>query len=489
MPRAAALLAVTLLATSALLAAAPAAPAPALFFAGFAQRDITPPPELSHDGRGNVYLGGFGLGPVRLSTGVQRPIAARAFVVGDGQHWLALASVEVQGSFAAYQRGAYGQYDIAKSIESATQGVLTREGIILSSDHSHRGPDTTGAWGFLPHGYMAYIASQTRDAVVAALGDAQPARLRSGSLDARDFLSSDFWWPGENLVDPSLRVLVAEDLGGALRGVFGTFAAHATREGSGGSDPRISPDWPGAVSDFASAALGAPVVLAEGAVGRTHSQDPEGVSGSDAWERALAARVEEAVLASGYITRPGVQADVDMVTLTAWNAGLLALNMAGSQGCAVASQTCVPLQRNAEPPWQEGNLVRTLVSVARVGDVFLWGAPGELYPDAHATIQDLVAAREHFILGLANDQLGYLIAPTEHWPLVVAHAPVSDNAFFNVDATSGDHLMCAALDGARHVGFTVRNRDSVPPELGGSGALQDPLVCRAWAGEDRALPP
>ena len=51
---------------------------------GAARRDITPdsttaPPD------GSVYLGGYGIGPVRLSTGVLAPIYVRAFVVtGEG---------------------------------------------------------------------------------------------------------------------------------------------------------------------------------------------------------------------------------------------------------------------------------------------------------------------------------------------------------------------------------------------------------------------
>jgi hypothetical protein len=58
--------------------------------------------------------------------------------------------------------------------------------VILSSDHSHRGPDTTGAWGFLPPAYMGFVANQTREAVLAAEAAKAPARLKVAALDARD---------------------------------------------------------------------------------------------------------------------------------------------------------------------------------------------------------------------------------------------------------------------------------------------------------------
>jgi hypothetical protein len=470
--------------------AGPAGPEPATFQVGFATRDITPTPALSEDGDGNVYLGGFGLGPGRISHGVDHRIEVRAVVVGDGADAVALASVEVQGSFAAYENGDYGWWDVIQRVTERTD--LTRDDVLISSDHSHRAPDTTGAWGFVPDAYARYVADQTEAAIVEAYGNQAPSHLRVGSLDAREFLSSDFYQPGQNLVDAELRVLVAENpADGTVRGVYGQFAAHPTVEGSGGSQPGISPDWPGVVSDMVANRLDGDAVLAVGAIGRTHEQDPPGVDSDAQWEAALADRVLEAVAGSGYVTEDGVESDTDMVSLTAWNAGLLALTAGGDETCRLQptapQETCVPIQRDETPPWQAGNVLRTLVSTARIGDVFLWGVPGELYPNAHWTVEHRVPAREHFVMGLTNDQLGYLIAPTEAWPVIAAHSPVSDNALFNVDPTSGDHLACAALDSAREIGFTAQNADS-SEFVADEPLFQTPARCQAWSQEDRSLP-
>jgi len=62
----------------------------------------------------------------------------------------------------------------------------------------------------------------------------------------------------------------------------------------------------------------------------------------------------------------------------------------------------------------------------------------------------------HWTLGLADDQLGYLIAPAEAWPAVAAQIAVNDNSIFNVSPFIGDHVMCAQIRMARKVGFNYK---------------------------------
>lgn len=58
---------------------------------------------------------------------------------------------------------------------------------------------------------------------------------------------------------------------------------------------------------------------------------------------------------------------------------------------------------------------------ARIGDVFLAAAPGEMFPQAQFGFRgpDGVAAQAHFFLGAANDFLGYM-APTDSFPQVTS---------------------------------------------------------------------
>lgn len=452
-------------------------------YTGFAVRDISPYPGIGEDGDGNVYLGGFGLGPGRLSEGISSPISARAAVISDGEDAVALASVEVQGMFSSYRAGDYGSWDVIERVSDNTD--LTRDDVMISSDHSHRSPDTVGAWGFVPDEYAWYVANQTQAAIEAAyeqadtkIAEDDPDHVTVGIQDGGKFQYSEFSSPLVNSLDRPIRVLAAEDAEtGEIEGVYGEFAAHPVLKGSANG---IHPDWPGMVAEEVSERVNAPAVVAVGAIGRTQEvEHPRGIDTDEEWVEALTDRVVLAIEHGDPIVEPEVDSDTDMVTLTGWNVALTGLTAAGEQGCKVPvlTFTCVPIQRDPLPPWQAGNVLRTLVTTASVGDVLLWGAPGEIYPEAHFFVQEHVDARAHFIQGLTNDQLGYIVAPSEAWPTVAANAAASDNALFNIDITAGDHLACAAVDSAAEIGLDLD-----------PGKDMNPSRCNAWALEDRRLP-
>jgi hypothetical protein len=78
-----------------------------------------------------------------------------------------------------------------------------------------------------------------------------------------------------------------------------------------------------------------------------------------------------------------------------------------------------------------------------------------------------------FQLGLANDQLGYLIAPVSYVPVIAAEVAVNDNIIFNVSPTIGDHVMCSDIRLALSLGF--------------SGS--SPAYCAPYNAEDAAGDP
>jgi len=84
-----------------------------------------------------------------------------------------------------------------------------------------------------------------------------------------------------------------------------------------------------------------------------------------------------------------------------------------------------------------------------------------------------VPAERHFAFGLANDQLGYLIAPESGYPQILAAAPDNDNAIFNVSPRIGDHVTCVLLEAVREIGFALPD---------------DPEFCAPYAAEDHSLP-
>ncbi|MCX8072195.1 MAG: neutral/alkaline non-lysosomal ceramidase N-terminal domain-containing protein [Candidatus Binatia bacterium] len=422
-----------------------------------AKRNITPDTP--------VFLGGYGLGPARRSTGVLSPIYVRALVISDGVRTVAFAANETQGTFAAYKRGPFGLADVRAAVAQATSGAIPPTHIVVNSDHSHAGPDTTGVWGGLPNSYMQFLFDQTVGAIVDAWNALRPAELRVGAVDATELLRSQFGEPPNDRVDGELRVLAAYDAENPKRprAVLINFAAHATVMGA--SNTLLSADWPGVVADMTEAEFGldgAVVMVAD--VGRTQPADRgdlEDVERLQEYSNRVQAKVRAAM--QSLVAVRGTTVDAQQFFLRE------------PYGNPLVEYTLLAtlVSRSLNPPWVEGTSIGTVVSVARVGELLFTAVPGEGYPAIHFELQQRVPAQKHFIFGLANDQLGYLIAPEEGYEQVRAAAPENDNAIFNVSPAIGDHVLCVALDGVATIGFTV----------------QEPLAkCARWAGEDRSLP-
>jgi hypothetical protein len=456
-----------------------AAAEPGTYLVGAAVRSITP--------EGAVNVGGSGLGdgsviPEQLiGPGSQRApagetIAARAVVVDDGAVAIAIATVDTQGAFAAYEIGPYGLRDVAEQVAAQIPG-LSADNILIGHDHTHSGPDLIGAWGFVPESYLALVAAQTKAAIVDAYEGRRPATIVAGSDDAGDLIynqnctealnqSPDATFPN-NICNPTqerkdrlLRALQARDA--TTDEVIVTlvaFAAHATLGGGSG----LHGDWPQFLADRLAIDHGGVGMALQGAVGRTQPCRPrcsftdsakpgyEIPDRKSAYVEMLSYHVRRALLGAPPVTGP-VSASKTFIRHQVTNAFLAALLLEGE---AVGA----PIARSRQAPWLVGNTVRTPVSAYRIGNLLLNGAPGEAYPNiGHAVVEATnVADQRHWTISLADDQLGYLIAPVEVYPFVTSQIAVNDNSIFNVDPGIGDHVTCAQIRLAGDVGFpTVR---------------------------------
>jgi hypothetical protein len=457
---------------------------------GFAKSPLDPSAaELASH---NFHLGGYGIFPTRQAQGplvdgdgTVEHIYARAMAVSDKSgHTLLLAALENQGTFAADKQGPYGIYDIRQQVSRDT-GVPV-DMIVVNSDHSHGGPDLIGLWGGVPVSYLQYVHDQTVRALDAAYAKRVPAQLLVGSdtpvippAAVGGYIPGTAT-PGENMVhsqfgmdtltgyddgavDTELRVLQAVDREGEMLGTFINYAAHATVMGSG--NVLYSADWPGRVARATERALEEPVAVTMVAdVGRSQPPRPHSnpkcdqpgqescdVDQLDTYTHLLAPWVVQAVAHAKPVTGSGVAGAEVMTREVGTNGALIGVSYTGE----------IPVRgygayRSSTPPWFAGNVVGTFVSAHRIGDVLLTAAPGEAYPDIRFGVQNGVSGTQSvFTFGLANDQLGYLIAPISEYPWIVASNPTNDNAFFNVAAHYGDHVMCSQTALAESLGFAA----------------------------------
>jgi hypothetical protein len=316
-------------------------PEPTVYLAGAAVRDITP--------AGEVNVGGGGV----RAPGSQH-IAVRALVVEDeGLPPVVIASIETHGLFAAYKGGAYGLSDMADAAALA-EPALRSDHMLLAADHTHAGPDTVGAWGFVPESYMASVKAAAVDAIVSAYRSRVAASMWVGDrvLQARSVAN-----------DAPVATLVSFDADATLGGVDG-----------------IHGDWPQFLSDALSASGHGVGIAMEGAGAGVQPAGGAGFVGTllGRVDAALAGRrrVDGAVVAR----RQFVREPMTNPALTLFT------------------------QRSTE-----GAIVRTPVGSVVIGRVLVSGFPGEASPNMALKVAAAVPRLlEHIPLGLANDYLGPL---------------------------------------------------------------------------------
>lgn len=458
------------------LTSPPSAPAGVtlpVYLVGAATRDITP--------SGQVNLGGYGfgdgstvvsqqLGPGSKGSPNGTHILSRAMVVDDGRQAVAIAEIETQGMFAAYEAGPYGLLDMADQVAADLHGALPADHIEIATAHTHHGPDTIGVWGGVPVAYLAYVKQQTVAAIEAAYAGRRFAGIRAGQSDASDLIynqscpealnqSQTPTYTGPDVCatsgkDGMVRVVQAVAPDGSVVVTQMVYAAHATTN----MGSPIDGDWPQFLGDYMAATFGGVGIGMEGANGGTQPCRPTcsftlpsnpgyNLDRFDAIRANYMAHVRDALAHSSWVTGP-VAAARTYIREPIDGPFAAALLSGGADLGA-------PIMRDRESPWVAAQTIRTVASVVRVGSLLYAGTPGEGYPAIRSGISSAVPGASLVMqLGLADDQLGYLIAPASYAPAIYAEVAVNDNALFNVSPTIGDHVMCTDITLALSLGLT-----------------------------------
>ena len=443
---------------------------------GVAARAINPGPDGKFNGQ-PVYLGGYGIAANRPATGVLREGAhVRAIAFSDGRQSAVFADIETQGWFVANKDAPYGLVDMRRAVEQQTRGALRAQQVVIQSDHSHSGADPMGVWGGVPLAFRKFMFDQTVAAIVEAHRTMRRGTLYYGATNGRDLLDNQFDYDAANsVVDSDVRVLQARDDNGQPFATLLNFSAHTTVLGS--SNTKVSGDWVQAANPLLTQRFGGEPMTMVGTLGRTQPADgpcPNASLQGDARSLCViedyARRVvDRAAVAAANATAlggaPVVAARSYLIQDVSSNAILLGLLLGGEAAGA-------PVNRSLTPPWLTGNVLGTVTGSVRIGDVLTSTIPGEAYPQIALKVRDVARGlRGYMTAGLAQDQLGYLIAPYESYPEPIRRSffnqrgdevsPIdNDNYFFNVSHTMGERVTCSLLRGAGEVfgrGSTYRN--------------------------------
>jgi hypothetical protein len=420
----------SLLAFSILLICSPFAAAQDGLRVGFGTADVTPDIAAKP-----VYIAGFGKN--RKATKVHDPIMARAVVLEHGDQKLAIVSVDVIGLF----------HDSVERVRPRLQGITY---LLVSSTHTHAGPDTIGMWGpnFFTSGVdPAYIA-QIEDGIVAAVTKAEASlakvqQTRLGSQRAGELLRDS----RQPIVKhDELTALQFLDANGKNLGIVTNWNCHP--EALDRDNTALSSDYVAPAVAKLEAIYRAPVVYITGTVGglMTPSDDFKDDAGqpiprggfaiTERYGHAIAALTEKALkegrvasITPFRVQRREIYLPIDnSAYLLGFRLGVLKRNAYGWSGDIAKA---IPLDKNQ--PTQK-LAAKTEIARLRLGELDIAAIPGEIYPELvlgkfqdpadpaadfpdaplEPSIYSQLDAPFRMIVGLANDEIGYII-PKRQW--------------------------------------------------------------------------
>lgn len=402
------------------------------FAVGFAEADCTPAL-----GGKPVYLAGFGHD--RRATKVHDAIMCRAVVFKDHQRKLALVTLDVVGLFYP-------------EVQAVRQELRDFAYVLVSSTHSHEGPDTLGLWGPSPvrsgvdPDYLKLLREKIVEAVRAADGAAQPAVARLGHVKAPELLHDG---REPYVLHDGLHTLrfVAPTEPTKTLGLLVNWHCHPETMSS--KNTELTADFPYYAVKALKAKHGCPVAYFTGAVGGLMTslhvplKDDGGQELRDGtWEKTerygllLARRCDEAIQQD----QPVALAPMEFrsralfvpMTNPLYHLGRK-LGVLKREAFAAAGDLyrAAPVGKETK---DADMAVETEIAALLLGEVRVACIPGEIYPElALGKVQDpadpgadfpdapaepavfaSLGGKHQLLLGLANDEIGYII-PKRQW--------------------------------------------------------------------------
>lgn len=386
--------------------------------AGAARRVITP--DLAK--HGPVYMAGFGHN--RVATAVHDDLYARCLALQPGKTALVICGVDSIGLF----------WDDVERIRKAVDAKLGHHAdVIVAALHDHQAPDTMGLWGpnagtsGINEEYNRLVVDGTAEAAVEAIGNLRPANIalaKTHPAELDTFIADN---RPPDVHDSELILLAATGKDGKPIATLVNWANHPETLGS--KNTQITADYPAALYKRLEERRGGIAVFVNGAVGGMQSPLNAHLGVPDSsFEKAekIGRRVAE-IAADALDHAQSVKVTryefyERMVSIPLANKGFEAATKADlyrGRKPAGDGQSTVPI-----------GLVRLMDGSRPMIEVAL--IPGELYPElsvggiqkyegadfpdapAEPAIKNLMTAPYRMLLGLADDEIGYII-PKSEW--------------------------------------------------------------------------
>jgi hypothetical protein len=397
-------------------------------------RDITPVVGVNHSDP--IYMAGFDND--RHATGVNDPLWARGFVVQNATRKIAVVTLDLIGYF---------NNEVQTIRADPALASLGFDAIMVTSTHQHEGPDTMGLWGpdqttsGVDLGYLDFVNAAVVGCLLDAEAALEPASVRfatgstvGASLPPHPDLVADgrvleaLVIPGElfspalpedyvvegddgrRITNPSVPALQLRAVeGGDVLATVVNYASHP--EALGSDNTLLTSDFPHFMREALEARYGGVAIYVSADLGVLQGPldvdviDPETdlpaqrrtFRFAEVMGELLAERAASALDAASWEANPPIEAAASgpffVEVENPFFRALTSFNIFGRRD---------PVLIGA------GLFVESEVNAVRIGPAQLAFTPNELDPQIGDLYRaQMTGARHRWLVGLANDEIGY----------------------------------------------------------------------------------
>jgi hypothetical protein len=350
---------------------------------GYAQNVITPSLDKP------VFMAGFGNN--RLAETIHDDLYARALAVQDEKTTLVLVALDLIGFFR------HDVQDVIARVQEKHADVQ----ILIASTHTHHGPDTMGLWGpddktrGVDEDYLSAIKNKIVDSILASLSDLKPASVKTTSVHVSGLAKNA---RNPEIVDDELTLLQFVDRDNiSIYVTLFNFPCHP--EVLWEHNPNISSDYVGYLRDEVEKQTSAPCIFFAGALGGMMTPDVKDHSFEEAkfMGRKLA---EEGIKALNETAVNGQSSAVEL------HKQLISAKLTNLLYKVAFWRKLLPDVRNKK------GKIESEVNLIKISDLWLATVPGEMLPKLGLSLKARLreaGAGLSGIVGLANDELGYIL--------------------------------------------------------------------------------
>ncbi len=362
-------------------------------YAGASSVEITP--------TSNEYLAGFQVG--RKSDYVLDELFARTIVLSYNDKTVAIVSLDLIGFMNE-------NVDDLRYLVSRIKGQNIDE-IIISSTHTHSGPDTIGMWGpgliVIPTGsglceeYMKFLYDKIVESVYLAAKDMKKAKLfyASKEVSADKKISRNIHPELSDDVDRVLNTVHAVDEDNKTIALIANYGCHP--EALSRDNTKISSDFVGVLRNELEKKYGGISIFLQGSIGCLVSVDVDDKKWGDFdYDQQEMQRIGKTL----------ADEVVDCLK-TKKECGAPSINVSREDFLVPVENWLFRFANNIRLVAKrdfDGYVKTEMVLVDIGGKIQMLTVPGEISPSLGEKLKEFLSAEQKMVVGLGQDELGYI---------------------------------------------------------------------------------